>query len=318
VINSSNIYNNGGNIGIGTTTPLYKLHVEFDSDNNPVIFGRNTNTSTGTTSFGVRGEVNSTGAGSAGVFGYSNNASQNEIGVLGDYVLWGAAVFGRGWLGTTTPPNTLDYGVFGTVNFPTGYGGYFENLSTGGGYGIMGRSFGFGWAVYSDGDFTASGVKAATVPTSKGNQLLYCVESPELWFEDMGVGTLVNGQVTIQLDKLFLETVTVDSENPLIVFVEEYGESNGLFVEPGTTSFTVKEKQAGTSNIKFSYKVMAKRRWYEDLRFGYDPTNGPEDRTGTIKKVEPRPIEPAEFDKKVAPVINKANAAKAAANVPHK
>jgi hypothetical protein len=108
--------------------------------NSPVIFGQNTNTNTSTTSFGVRGECNATGAGSAGVYGYSSNAGQNELGVKGSYILWGAAVLGQAWNGAGTPPNTLDYGMFGSVSYYTGHGGYFENNSTGGGYGIEGVS----------------------------------------------------------------------------------------------------------------------------------------------------------------------------------
>ncbi len=306
------VYNvNNGFVGVGTTAPAYRIHAVGDADNSPIIFGQNVNTTAGTTSFGVRGEVNSTGGGSAGVFGYSNNAGTTETGVLGDYVLWGAAVYGRGWAGTNATPGTLDFGVIGTVSYYTGHGGYFENLSTGGGYGVHGYSpAASGWAVYSQGNFASTGAKAASVPTSKGNQLLYCMESPGMWFEDIGQGRLVQGKATIQLDELFLQTVVIDSTHPMVVFVQENGETKGLYTELGTTGFTVIEKQNGTSNCSFSYRVLAKRAYYQDYRFGYDPINGEGDTRVNYSYQGVRPIDPAAFEQQRSAVVEKEKAEK--------
>lgn len=252
-----------GNMGIGTTAPTTKLHVISDSDNLPVIYGINSNTTAATSSYGVRGECGSTGVGSAGVSGVSTNSSQNEIGVLGDYSLWGASVFGLGWASSFADmPTSRDFGVFATCNFSTGTGVYARDMSNSAG----------SYAFYGTGKFSVTGAKAASVPTTKGNQLLYCTESPEIWFEDLGGGKLVNGSTHIALDDMFLETVFIDENHKMRVFIQEEGESNGLIVikDSDGKGFTVKEKNGGNSNIEFSYRVMAKRRFYQDQRFGVD------------------------------------------------
>ncbi|MCS7086688.1 MAG: hypothetical protein NZ534_11520, partial [Bacteroidia bacterium] len=123
----------------------------------------------------------------------------------------------------------------------------------------------------------ANGTKSASVPTSRGNQLLYCMESPEVWFEDFGHATLKNGEAYVTLDPLFIETTVIDDAHPMHVFVQAQGECNDLYVIPGTKGFTVKEKNGGQSNVRFSYRVVAKRVHFQDHRFGNDPVWGPGD-----------------------------------------
>jgi hypothetical protein len=118
------------------------------------------------------------------------------------------------------------------------------------------------------------------------------MESPEMWFEDFGTAQLVNGEIKVELDALFLETVVIDADHPMHVFLQEQGESNGLYVIPGTTGFTVREKNGGTSDISFSYRILAKRVNYQDHRFGMDPTQGFEDTRPKFQYVEPFPIDP--------------------------
>lgn len=279
------VITNAGLMGVGITAPTTKLHVVTDADNLPVIYGVNTNATAGTSSYGVRGECGSVGLGSAGISGVSVNSGQNEIGVLGDYALWGTAIFGLGWAAAYTDmPTTRDFGVFGTVNYPTGTGVYGRNTN-----GTGGTAFG----VYSFGNFAATGAKAASVPTSKGNQLLYCVESPEIWFEEIGHAQLNNGKATIQLDELFLETVVIDNTHPMEVFLQEMDETNGLIVKAGTTSFDVKEKANGSSNAKFSYRILAKRKNYQDHRFGVDANQPLEDNRSKYSYVQPTTTDPA-------------------------
>jgi len=218
---------------------------------------------------------------SAGVVGVSTSNSSHEIGVLGDYGLWGAAVHALGWAGDWMP-SLKDYGVWASLNFADGHAIYGKNNN------IAATAF----AVYAEGNFAATGTKNASVPTSLGNQLLYCMESPENWFEDFGNAKLVNGEINIDLDKLYLETVVIDAQHPMHVFIQEQGESNGLFVIPGTTGFTVKEKNSGTSNTSFSYRIVAKRANYQDHRFGMDPNFGYEDTRPKFHYIEPASTDP--------------------------
>lgn len=283
------VITNAGNMGIGTTTPSTKLHVLANSPNTPVIYGINTNNTAATTSFGVRGECGSTGLGSAGVSGVSTNSSQNEIGVLGDYSLWGASVFGLAWNAAYTDmPASRDFGVFGTVNFGTGTGVYGRNTNT---------TIGSAYGMYCNGNFAVTGAKSASVPTTKGNQLVYCTESPEIWFEDLGGGKLTNGITHIAIDDMFLETVFIDDEHKMRIFLQEEGESNGLIVikDPDNKGFTVKEKNGGQSNIEFSYRIMAKRRFYQDQRFGVDANQPFEDNLSKATYQKPATTNPDEM-----------------------
>jgi hypothetical protein len=102
---------------------------------------------------------------------------------------------------------------------------------------------------------------------------------------------LVNGKAVVNLDPLFLETVFIDSDHPMQVFVQEQGECNDLYVIPGTTSFEVIEKQGGISNIRFSYRIMAKRLHFQDHRFGCDPVWGSGDTRKYNQYATPPPVD---------------------------
>jgi len=116
------------------------------------------------------------------------------------------------------------------------------------------------------GNFIATGTKSAVVKTTKGDVALYCQESPENWFEDFGEGKLINGHTRIELDKLFLETVTINDQYPMKVFIQLEDNCNGVYVRKDKTGFDVYELQSGTSNATFTYRVVAKRKGFEDLR----------------------------------------------------
>jgi hypothetical protein len=257
-----------GNVGIGIAAPTSKLHV-FGTDNaNPMIYARNTNSTGGTLSRGLFGEARATVVGSAGLTGVSLNRGANEIGVMGDYsdtgTSWGVAVLGTGIGGSVNDinflPVTYDFGVFGTVNSAVGTGVYGKNNNAS------------GFGVYAEGNFAVTGIKPASIPTSKGNQLVYCIENPEIWFEDLGTGKLTNGSTHVKLDTMFLESVFIDENHKASIFLQEQGDSEGLTytMDADNRGFTVKEKEAGRSNIDFSYRIFAKRRFYQDHRFGVD------------------------------------------------
>ena len=116
------------------------------------------------------------------------------------------------------------------------------------------------------GDLCVTGAKNAIVRTSQGMTKMYSEESAEVWFTDYGKARLENGECRIDLDPLFLETVTIDDENQMMVFLQEEDECNGLYVKIGDTTFDVIEKDAGQSNASFSYRVVAKRKGLENKR----------------------------------------------------
>jgi hypothetical protein len=123
---------------------------------------------------------------------------------------------------------------------------------------------GKGLIVY--GDLTvAGGAKSAAVKGADGKlRRLYSVESPESWFEDVGSGHLSNGSATVQLEPGFAGVVKTDAYH---VFPVANGDCKGLYVSNRTpSSFSVHEQQGGTSNVSFSYRVIAKRKDIEGAR----------------------------------------------------
>ncbi len=235
------------------------------------VLGNFVGTNTGSTTSGVAGQWGGSAAtGGIGVLGNNTQTSGNtRMGVLGLYDpgSYGIGVMGLGDGGNILSGN-FDIGVAGIQTSNGNYSGYFNGNHV-----------------------IANGTKSGSVPTTKGNQLLYCAESPEVWFEDLGGGKLVNGVATINLDPLFIETVVIDDAHPMRVFVQMEGESEEVFVTKTHSSFTVKERNNGTSNADFSYRIMAKRVHFQDHRFGNDPVWGPGDTRQYSSYAKPTPID---------------------------
>ncbi|MFH1426014.1 MAG: hypothetical protein ABIG66_01120 [Candidatus Kerfeldbacteria bacterium] len=195
-----------------------------------------------------------------GVMGETYSSAEGSSGI------WGSA------LATSGSPT---YGVYGEAKSnATGTSGVagIAQATTGVIYGVYGRedsSNGSAYAIFADGDIGATGEKPAVVYTqTQGPTKLYAVESTQLWFEDLGEARLENGHAHINIDPLFLDTVTIDQENPIQVTITLYDDigSNSVYVTRGITSFEVTESNNGGSDAAFSYRISAKRRFYENVR----------------------------------------------------
>ncbi len=180
----TNIFYNAGNVGIGTNTPSYRLHVETNAGDR-AIFGYHTAT-TGR-GIGVYGQSASTDG--RGVFGWASAASGVNYGVYGQ----SASTAGRGVFGWATATNGFTYGVFGRSASTDGTGVFgWASATNGFTYGVFGRSAStdgtgvFGWASATTGatygviglsDSTAGkavyGMASATTGTTYGG-----------WFEN--------------------------------------------------------------------------------------------------------------------------------------
>jgi hypothetical protein len=103
------------------------------------------------------------------------------------------------------------------------------------------------------GHLTVGGAKSAAVPFPDGShRRLYCVESPESWFEDFGFGELSNGEAEVRLDPGFRSVVSGDAYH---VFITEYGDNNALYIaERSGAGFLVRSK-GSKANGAFSYRV---------------------------------------------------------------
>jgi hypothetical protein len=84
------------------------------------------------------------------------------------------------------------------------------------------------------------------------------MESPELWFEDFGAAKLEAGRTIVKLDADFAKVVELKEYH---VFVTPADDCRGVYVCNKTaTSFEVRELQGGTSNVAFSYRIVAQRK----------------------------------------------------------
>jgi hypothetical protein len=139
--------------------------------------------------------------------------------------------------------------------------------------------------VIIDGNLQVTGTTSAVVPFLDGShRQLYCLESPESWFEDFGFGQLVKGQTQIQLDPDFAATVNSGSYH---VFITEYEDNNALYVTKRTsTGFEVRAKTS-TANTTFSYRVVAKRKDIAPARL--EKVTWPIESLEAIKKVAKLP-----------------------------
>ncbi len=115
-------------------------------------------------------------------------------------------------------------------------------------------------------NLTCTGVLTGIVQQVDGKQTaVYAVQSAENWLEDAGSGTLSSGSVRIELDPAFVQTVNAGVEYH--VFLTPKGDCKGLYVTNETaTGFEVHELTGGTSSIAFDYRIMAKRKGYENVR----------------------------------------------------
>ncbi|MCC6179563.1 MAG: hypothetical protein IT305_29995 [Chloroflexi bacterium] len=139
-------------------------------------------------------------------------------------------------------------GIRGTTPVESGYAGLFD-----------GR-------VLVNGSFTAMGAKSAAVPHPDGTlRRLYCLESPESFFEDFGQGQLTGGRAQVRLDPDFIVVVRAGDYS---VFLTPEGDCRGLYVTAKTPgSFEVRELQGGTCGISFRYRVVAHRKDVQGPRF---------------------------------------------------
>lgn len=280
-----------GNVGINASNPDALLHVIGSAAQNSGIVHVNATADTGT-SRGIFAEADSTGSNSTAVFGLQSQsqpvAAGGTFGLFGRILRssniaganYSAGVFGdaigNGDVdqdGYPDPFNAYANGVQGetwsTSDSSAGVKGFnaqFEGASDGV-FGQTNSDDAGSYGVYSAGPGGVSGAKSAVVYTdSQGPTEFYSVESTEIWFEHLGTGELQEGATEIELDQIFKEATVIDESNPMLVFLTPFGDVD-LYAEPGTTTFAVYERAGGKSTgVKFGYRVVAKRRFYEDRR----------------------------------------------------
>lgn len=160
-------------------------------------------------------------------------------------------------------------GIRVTAFQPTGYGIQASSQNYSGWFGPI-----FPWpasvGIYVNGDVDKFGVNNAVVRNAADQiMVLPSIESAEVWFEDFGFGTLVDGEVVISIEPEFL--TTINTTEPYHVHIQLEGLcAGGVIVTDKTpASFRVVHTPPGSSqqcDAPFSYRITAKRKGYENLR----------------------------------------------------
>jgi hypothetical protein len=244
----------------------------------------------------------SSGIAKSGV--YSVNTTDSGYGVYGAGWFGGYGVYGKspdygvggaggkvGVYGTSDGTNGVlgenegsGNGVSGTSK--NGIAGYFYNTNSANTKpSLKATNKGTGWTAQFTGSGPASkgvyistkpgnkglqvagGTKSAVVPTSRGARSLYAEEASEVYFTDYGFGRLKDGQATIAIDTLFAETVNLEKD--YYVFLQPYGEAEVYVSETTPESFEVRlraKDTQGDANVKFAYRIVGKRRGFEQTR----------------------------------------------------
>jgi hypothetical protein len=155
-------------------------------------------------------------------------------------------------------------GVIGTSNARIGVYGF--STANAGVVGESVNSFAgyFAGSVVVTGNLTVGGMispnpKLAVVPFPDGtHRALYCMESPEVWFEDFGAAKLKRGRAVVKIDAGFGRVI---KRGDYHVFLTPRGDCRGLYVRSqGGASFEVRELAGGKSNVAFSYRIVGRRK----------------------------------------------------------
>jgi hypothetical protein len=253
------LQNSADAVGVGTTNPISPLHIHGpapdDANNGQLAISESTSGSDGILLVGRTTDYG---------FIQSHNHQPLVLNPIANNVGIGITdpLFSLHVVSDHTVMVADDYG-YGTYAYLAGTNGAYGYHQDSGNYGCLGT---LGSGVYFSGGLAGTGTKSCIIKTSQGPTLLYCQESPENWFEDFGEARLIAGRCHIELDPLFLETLTIDDRNPMKVFVQLNDDCGGVYVERGSTGFDVIELQGGKSNARFTYRVVAKRQGFEEKR----------------------------------------------------
>jgi len=292
-VGNSTIYDNGTNVGIGTTYPSYNFHVT-GSTTNHLIYGYNSynSGSTGEQS-SIYGYLSSGQEGSGygtynvrtsvkgysfygygytfGVAGYRYNDSYNRGGgVLGGsssgnpptawgslgYRNSGATHYGAYWTSSGSGSGFMDNAGIMTGIGSGGYGGVMAGWSRGEVLGFT--TSGELYASYDLGNSYTSGVSADIVTVNNDRVAAYSATSPDLIVYKTGKGKLINGKATVFFDETY--TKLLASDDAPNVTITPIGDCKGIHIEAlKSDSFSVAENLGGTSDVEFTWIAVGKR-----------------------------------------------------------
>ncbi len=271
--NGSGVWADGGNDGrqaiLATSDFVPALVAANNSTIQPAIIGFNNSTSSiGLGTWGVT--YSPAGIGVLGTSAQTSNNYQHHVGgqpfgVVGDAAdnassvgfpigVWGVADSGYAVVGENIS-SSVAAGAFLNVSDVPGNPALLAGSDIG------------SCTIDGAGDMGCTGLITGQLPAQGGARRvsLYAMQSPENWFEDFGSGRLSNGSAIITLDPAFAETVNTSADYK--VFPVPNGDCKGLYIAEKTASgFVVRELGGGRSNTAFDYRIVAKRKGFENVR----------------------------------------------------
>ncbi|MEM2125734.1 MAG: hypothetical protein QXQ53_04985, partial [Candidatus Methanosuratincola sp.] len=298
-----------GNVGIGTSNPAARLHVETGTGSAGIrvvhtaasghVDGVKGIINTSTTGAAVSGEATATSGQTFGVYGQSNSTS--GAGVVGYAAATSGQTFGMfgqsnstsgaGVAGFATATSGISGGVYGEAHSSDGRGvvGY-AAATSGFTYGVLGRSDstsgygvfgvkpagGSGYGVYYLNGLAGTGTKSFQIdhPLSPETHYLnhFCTEGPEPYNAYSGnVVTDAKGYATVQLPDYF-DSINRDFRYQLTV-VGQFAQAI-VAEEIQNNRFTIRTDKP---HVKVSWRVEAVRndRWVQ--RYGFQTEQEKED-----------------------------------------
>ena len=183
---------------------------------------------------------NNSSANTIAIYGQNNSRYVGPSPGAGGFGVYGLSAKGHGLVGATAAAGAA--AVVGATNGVAGAyaAAFYGPVVVGGAFTVVG------------------GPKSAAVPHPDGShRLLYCVESPESWFEDFGKGQLACGRARVTLHPDFAAVVNMDDDH---VFLTQYDQHNDLCVTAQTSAGFEVRAAKGESDRKFSWRAVARRR----------------------------------------------------------
>jgi hypothetical protein len=109
---------------------------------------------------------------------------------------------------------------------------------------------------------TVTGLKSAAVPHPDGmHRRLYCMESPECWFEDFGEASLKNGVATVKLDREFAALVKTGRYH---VFLSSYDAVQLYVSKRSREGFEIRALPDARGKVRqrarCAYRIVARRK----------------------------------------------------------
>jgi hypothetical protein len=246
------LYLGDGKVGIGTTTPAYKLDVYSTIHNGYAIKA----VATDATGLWCKGDW-------AGAYFACSNASSYANIPNGT---WGVSGYGTSAGGYFKHLDGSGEAYLG-YDWGAGIGGYFRGDNGGGDFECTGDGTYAGIAWYGAMKIYGTGSVnfVQNHPTNKDQVIVYASpEGDEVATYTRGTGKLVGGEVRIQLGETFKWVTNPDIG--LTAHLTPRGDCKGLYVASLTTSeMVVKELQGGTSDIAFDFIVYGLRIGFEEV-----------------------------------------------------